>query len=809
MTFKNFSNLKSINKSKFMNKNFFFIIIIFFNINLLFAQKDKAVNGMVKNEEGAAIQNALVMVTETGFQTQTDEKGAFILRGGKNDHFTLLIEAEGYYVLVEKVRILEDTNLVFTLKPLSISLATVTVFSNNLAIKTQESSVALTHVTQDFILANQGATLMQSLEQLPGVTSINMGIGVSKPVIRGMSFNRVVVSENGIKQEGQQWGADHGLEIDPYNVENVEIIRGSAALMYGSDAMGGVVDMRPKRLPTEGVNEAEVTSIFRSVNNTLGGSAMAKGNRKGVVYRVRGTYQNYQDYKVPSDDFTYNGFVLPLYAQRLKNTAGRELHFSGTIGVQKTWGFTHLTVSNYAQKIGIFSGAIGIPRAYQLFHDGSHSDIGTPHQRINHFKAALNHQQVLGKNRLEIDAAFQQNNRSERSAPHIHTGVNTENHSDLSLQLALKTFSLNGRWHTRFSEKINTTLGVQTQIQDNSIGGFEFLIPNFKSRTLGVFGLLNYHFKEKIHLNFGLRTEGGIVKADATTVAFYEGRRWVGDVQRSPQVDRQFGNWAGGAGASWLLSERLNLKLNIGKTFKLPTAPELTANGVHHGSFRFEKGDPKLNPESGYQFDAAMSFTHKKIRLSATAFYNRFSNYIFLSPSSEFPNIALNDTLFPIPEAGQMYRFRQTPAQTWGSEVEFFYQITPQLSLNSNVDFVVGENLKTQLPLPFIPPFSTFTAVRYEWQRLSKHLKNTFIQAEMTHYAAQNRVERNEKSTDGSTLFNLKTGTTWLMGKRQLSAFFSLQNALNSRYFNHLSRYRLLNLPEPARNMAVTIKVSM
>ncbi|NJN33571.1 MAG: TonB-dependent receptor plug domain-containing protein [Saprospiraceae bacterium] len=134
--------------------------------------------------------------------------------------------------------ILNDANLVFTLKSLSINLETVTVFSNNLSIKTQESSVALTHVNQDFILANQGATLMQSLEQLPGVTSINMGIGVSKPVIRGMSFNRVVVSENGIKQEGQQWGADHGLEIDPYNVENVEIIRGPAALIYGSDAMG-------------------------------------------------------------------------------------------------------------------------------------------------------------------------------------------------------------------------------------------------------------------------------------------------------------------------------------------------------------------------------------------------------------------------------------------------------------------------------------------------------------------------------------------------------------------------------------------
>ncbi|NJN33573.1 MAG: TonB-dependent receptor [Saprospiraceae bacterium] len=223
-----------------------------------------------------------------------------------------------------------------------------------------------------------------------------------------------------------------------------------------------------------------------------------------------------------------------------------------------------------------------------------------------------------------------------------------------------------------------------------------------------------------MHLNFGLRTEGGTMKANATTIPFYDGQRWVGDVERSPKVDKQFGNWAGGLGASWLLNEQINFKLNIGKTFKLPTAPELTANGVHHGSFRFEKGDPLLNPESGYQFDAAMSFTHKKIRLTATAFYNRFSNYIFLSPASEFPTIALNDTLFPIPEAGQVYRFKQAPAQIWGSEVEFYYQITPQLSLNGNVDMVIGENLRTQLPLPFILPISTFTAVRYEWQKLIK-----------------------------------------------------------------------------------------
>ncbi|NJN33572.1 MAG: hypothetical protein HC817_04290 [Saprospiraceae bacterium] len=257
------------------------------------------------------------------------------------------------------------------------------------------------------------------------------------------------------------------------------------------------MDMRPKRFPTEGEHEAEVTTIFRSVNNTLGGSAMAKGNHKKVVYRVRGTYQNYQDYRVPSDDFTYNGFVLPLYERRLKNTAGQELHFSGTVGWQRNWGFTHLTVSNYAQKIGIFSGAIGIPRAYNLFHDGSHSNILTPRQEINHFKASLNHQQVLGKHRLEIDAAFQHNNRLERSAPHTHTGVNTEKRSDLALQLILKTYSINTRWHTRFSEKINTTFGIQSQIQDNRINGFEFLIPNFDSRTVGVFGLLNYHLKKK------------------------------------------------------------------------------------------------------------------------------------------------------------------------------------------------------------------------------------------------------------------------------------------------------------------------
>ncbi len=792
-----------------MNKILFLITLFFLNISLFFGQKEKIITGVVQNEEGAALQNAVVTIVETRFQTKTDEKGTFILRGVKNTHFSIGIEAEGCTILVEKKVISNDTNLVFTLKSLAINLATVTVFSNNLSIKTQESSVTLTHVNQDFILANQGATLMQSLEQLPGVTSINMGIGVSKPVIRGMSFNRVIVSENGIKQEGQQWGADHGLEIDPYNVENVEIIRGPAALMYGSDAMGGVVDMRPKRLPTEGVHEGELTTIFRSVNNTFGGSAMAKGNHKGVVYRVRGTYQHYQDYKVPSDDFTYNGFVLPLYEQRLKNTAGREQHFSGTIGVQKAWGFTHLTVSNYAQKIGIFSGAIGIPRAYQLFHDGSYSDISTPRQEINHLKATLNHQQVIGKNRLEIDAAFQQNDRLERSAPHTHTGVNTENHSDLALQLILKTYTLNGRWHTRFSEKINTTLGIQSQIQDNQVNGFEFLIPNFSSRTVGVFGLLNYHFKEKIHLNFGLRTEGGTVKANATTIPFYEGQRRVGNVERSPKVDEQFGNWAGGLGASWLINTHWNLKLNVGKTFKLPTAPELTANGVHHGSFRFEKGDPQLNPETGYQFDAAITFNRKKIRLTATAFYNRFSNYIFLSPSSEFPTIALNDTLFPIPEAGQVYRFKQSSAQILGSELEFFYQITPHFSLNSNVDIVIGENLRTQLPLPFIPPVSTFTALRYEWQRLSKHQKNTFIQAEMAHYAPQNRVERNEKSTEGSTLFHLKTGTTWVIGKRQITTFFSLQNALNSRYFNHLSRYRLLNLPEPARNIAVTLKMTI
>lgn len=214
-----------------------------------------------------------------------------------------------------------------------------------------------------------------------------------------MSFNRVIVNDKGIKQEGQQWGTDHGLEIDMFEPGRVEIIKGPGSLMYGSDGIGGVLNIFPPALPEEGTVSGSLRALYKSNNQNFSNSAGIQGNKKGRVFRIRATAQDYGDYRVPANHFSYNGYKLNIANNRLKNTAGKERHFTAMAGIKKKWGYSVLTVSNFHQKAGFFVGAIGIPRSYLLSDDGDSRDIGLPYQKISHFKVISNNN-FFGRKKL-------------------------------------------------------------------------------------------------------------------------------------------------------------------------------------------------------------------------------------------------------------------------------------------------------------------------------------------------------------------------------------------------------------------------
>jgi iron complex outermembrane receptor protein len=521
---------------------------------------------------------------------------------------------------------------------------------------------------------------------------------------------------------------------------------------------------------------------------------MLKGNTRGLVYQARFSTQDFGDYRVPADNFYYNGYILPIYNNQLKNTAGKERNLSGMVGLKKNWGYSTLTISNYNQHAGIFPGAVGIPRLYNLEDDGDPRNIDLPRQKINHFKIISNSNILFGGNWLEVNLGYQNNDRKEEGEPHAH-GFEPAPEGNLALGLKLETYSANLRYNQAINEKANRIIGIQYQYQVNSFEGFEFLLPAFTQNALGVYFHEQRSPGEVFTINYGLRMDYAKVIIEEHYEPDYPGNP-QDSVLRNPSVNRDFFNLSGGIGLSWFPNHNLNLKFNMGSSYRIPTPNELTVNGIHHGTFRHERGDPTLDAERGWQFDLSFSYHLNRFLFNITPFLNLYRNYIYLKPTAEFSEL---------PGGGQIFQYTQDNAIFIGGELSIDYHMIENLHLEIVSEYVANYNLDTELPLPFTPPFSTLLNIEYRVPELTNVLRNSFLNFGTRFTGAQNRVDRNEQPTDGYILLNFGLGTEFHIGKQQLDFLFNIQNLLDTRYMNHLSRYRWLNLPEQGRNVSLSL----
>jgi iron complex outermembrane receptor protein len=289
------------------------------------------------------------------------------------------------------------------------------------------------------------------------------GQGFSKPSIRGLGFNRVAVVEKGVKQQGQQWGADHGLEIDQYNVENVEIIKGPVSLQYGSDAIAGVIVISPHKLKTDDGVSGAVLLNGNSNNRLFGSSADIYYQKQSKYIEGRATYQNFEDYRVPADSFEYLNWKYPIHNRVLKNTAGKETDLSLQTGIITARSSSTLSLSNVHAETGFFSGAHGIPTAVKLEDDGAHRNIDLPYQAVNHFKAIFNQSLRLNeRQQLTGDFGYQYNLRREYSQPHTH-GYGPMLEENLELELRLQSACLNVAWEYKSLPANRLNVGINVE----------------------------------------------------------------------------------------------------------------------------------------------------------------------------------------------------------------------------------------------------------------------------------------------------------------------------------------------------------
>ncbi len=760
------------------------------------------IHGVVLDDHNHELLGASVVLQPLGYATTTTIEGAFSFTGLDNGRYSLITSYIGYLKDTTEVEWQgEVVHVKIKLVPFSEALETVVILDEHAK---QEMTLNVEHVTDEFLQKNLEGSFSKSIEKLPGISSINVGVGIAKPVIRGLSANRIIINQQGVKQESQQWGSDHGLEIDQFDVERVEIIKGPGSLQYGSDGMGGVINIMPAKIVPKNSFAGSVMGIYKSNNLHVGSSAKLGVNVNNWFVSARYSYQDFADYKVPADVFTYNGFDLPIVNNRLKNTAGNEENINVTAGVNKEWGITRFTFSHYGLEAGLFSGAVGVPRSYALTDDGNIRDIDIPKQEVDHCKMIWNQTFYLGDHHLVFDVGLQRNIRREFSEPEFHSiplSQLEDPNDKLAIELILETFSIASHYEYHQESGWKHIIGSSVQWQQNERAGFEYLLPNFKTFRGGLYGISEKELSSKWLVNGGVRLDVGTNNTEYFKQYIWDSNETTIDSLESIATDDIFYNWSASIGSNYSFGEgRYVLKLNLGKSFRVPYPAETVSNGIHHGTFRHEVGTPDLKTEQGYQFDVGVSWDFDKFHGSFATYFNYFDQYIYLGPT--FPA-----RFSQLPEAGQIFQYRQDDAIYTGFELQWEYELRPKVHLNQAIDYIQSFNPVTTLALPFTPQPSVRTELIFSPFNY-KRFQHSYIELGHEYHLGATgpwRVDRSEQETPAYQLWNVGMGTDISIANQELKLKFQVQNLFNTPYLAHLSRYRIINVPEQGRNLVLSV----
>lgn len=676
------------------------------------------------------------------------------------------------------------------------SLPEVIVTGVQSATDKQKFPMTVGILNQKDFLQNSSTNIIDALSSIPGVSQITIGPAISKPVVRGLGYNRVVVMNDGIRQEGQQWGDEFGIEIDEYTVQRAEVLKGPASLRYGSDAMAGVINLLPQSFAPEGKTEGTLTTNYQTNNGLLAGNFNLGGNDKGFVWNVNYTYKAAHAYKNKYDGYVWNS-----------NYGENDL--KGIIGIQKKWGFSTLTLSMFNLKLGIIEGAreeeSGVFTKSIINYDGTsdstavvskdellrYNDYNVIHQHVRHYKAVWDNSLALGNGKLGLRIAYQQNHRQEANDITLGDVYNfdflqqTINY-DLSYSLAEKN-----NWKISF--------GANGMGQTFKNQGTAFLFPEYKSFDIGVYSLAQKTIK-KLTISGGLRFDNRYFKGDDLFVG-PNGERFSGPapdgLQQFVAYTSNFSGFSGSIGATYDFSKLVYGKLNIARGYRAPNVAESGSNGIHDGTPFYEIGDPNLKPESSLQFDATIGIHSADVTTEATFFSNNINNYIFpLKLASELGGDSLR-------EDAPTFKFVAGDAVLTGGEVTFNYhpQETAWFHWENAFSFIKAIQKKqgdSTKYLPYTPPNKLQSKLIFSIKGNNGCLRNGYISIGADHFFEQSKVFYkfdNETITPGYTLINIGVGTELYAKKKQVVGIYLLaSNLTDVAYQSNMSRLKYADI---------------
>lgn len=629
-----------------------------------------------------------------------------------------------------------------------------------------EIPASITTISPGTLASHPFQNIISALSRQPGISSISTGNGISKPVIRGLGYNRVLVVNDGVRQEGQQWGDEHGVEIDGSSVHSAEIIKGPASLMYGSDALAGVIVFNDSPMMSSDRIHAEASTGYASNNGLIDYSVNFRGNQEGIFYDVRWSQQFAHDYTNPTD-----GYV--------PNTRFSDRGLKGMIGLDRSWGISRIIASWYHFSPGITDTDTDLEKG------GCSYRKMMPYQTIDHYKVVSDNSVYVGQGKIKAVIGYQQNIRKEIEEHdhddhihlHHHEGHGDESEENVGLYFRLHTINYDARYIPKTVNGWTGNIGINGMWQHSTNLGSEYLIPAYHLTDVGAFATVSKNFGSTIFLSGGVRYDLRHLHSHSLE---------EDDIIRFNDFSRNYSALSGSLGAVFNIGERLSLKANIARGYRAPNMSELASNGAHHGTFRYEIGDSDLKPEYSWQFDLGMDFSFDIVSGSLSVFANRISNYIYLKGTGELVS--------DVPE----YRFCAGNARLMGGEATLSIHPLRWLHFHNSVGFVDARFIDTGKDgkyLPFIPAPRWIATLHCDIPFRSRWLNGTFAEIESDCNAGQNHVMTaggTETSTPAYTLWNFSAGTDIYLssGRKLCQLALSVENLLDRSYQSHLSRLK-------------------
>lgn len=653
------------------------------------------------------------------------------------------------------------------------------------------SSVGAVSVCSAAIEEGMGASLAETLRGVAGVRAMPTGAGGTKPLIRGLGFNRVVVADNGFKHQGQQWGDDHPLEADQNAIDAAEVVRGPASLTFGSDAIGGVLNMRSDAAPTAPLG-VRARAQLRSMDEAAGLSVSLSARRSALWVKAHATVGDHADRRVTADSIRYHSYHIRLHRGRLRNTAGRKAAGGLMAGLEgdrlRAWARATVVSS----RGGLFANAHGLEvRLSPIDYDRSRRDVDLPLHDVTHLMLSSRAELRAAGGIWAWGAAWQSNSREERSEPVSHGYMPTPR-GTLERLFRKRTATFDAGFR-RPAGRHSLRMGASAELVRNRRGGWGFILPDFGQWAAGVFAA------DRFVVSDGLIVSAG-VRADAAGVRVRAYRDWYktpvegGDsvyAERSADLCKTFRSLTWSAGVNARVGDAA-LKVNLGKSFRTPTPKELGMDGVNYSLFRYEQGNATLRPEEAYQLDVGVAVERGGMGVELSPFANFFSNYIYLDPTPSFR------------EGLQFCRYTQCRVGRWGGEASVGYRWDVGFSLRADGEWLAARQLsgpKRGYALPYSLPWTARLRARHDFAPARGG--TSFAEATWEVVGTQSAVVPPEERTPGHHSFSAALGRTFRFGGHTARCVARCDNILDRRFFDHSNPLRLIGVPEPGRSFSL------